>query len=150
MLAGKYPRLKEIDSRLKEQNKAIFEREKRRDKLKKELSECMGIFKSSRRKELQQEIDEMEIQISNMKKRLSSIVKEYKFDSVQVFYKEFNVAKREYIDYKAACAEWEKTYDDKMTDSLSLKDRLRQKQQILRDRTTNKDYQKRNIDKGAR
>ena len=150
VLAGKYPRLKEIDSRLKEQKKAIFEREKRRDKLKKKLSECMGIFKSSRRKELQQEIDEMEIQISNMKKRLSSIVKEYKFDSVQGFYKEFNVAKREYIDYKAACAEWEKTYDDKMTDSLSLKDRLRQKQQILRDRTTNKDYQKRNIDKGAR
>ncbi len=34
----KYPRLKEIDSRLKEQNKAIFGREKKRDKLKKELS----------------------------------------------------------------------------------------------------------------
>ena len=37
VLASKYPRLKEIDSRLKEQNKAIFEREKKRDKLKKEL-----------------------------------------------------------------------------------------------------------------
>ena len=82
VLAGKYPRLKEIDSRLKDQNEAIFEREKKRDKLKKELSGCTGIFKGGRRKELQQEIDGIDIQISNMKKRLSSIVKEYKFDSV--------------------------------------------------------------------
>lgn len=35
ILAAKYPRLKEIDSKLKDQNKAIFEREKKRDKLKK-------------------------------------------------------------------------------------------------------------------
>ena len=53
VLASKYPRLKEIDSRLRGQNKAIFERGKRRDKLKKELSECTGIFKGGRRKELQ-------------------------------------------------------------------------------------------------
>ena len=51
VLASKYPRLKEIDRRLKDQNKAIFEREKKRDKLKKELSECTGIFKGGRRKE---------------------------------------------------------------------------------------------------
>lgn len=30
VLASKYPRLKEIDSRLKDQNRAIFEREKKR------------------------------------------------------------------------------------------------------------------------
>ena len=113
MLAGKYSRLKEIDSRLKDQNEAIFEREKKRDKLKKELSGCTGIFKGGRRKELQQEIDGIDIQISNMKKRLLSIVKEYKFDSVQAFYKEFNASKREYIDYKAYCAEWEKAYGAK-------------------------------------
>ena len=55
------------------------------------------IFKGSRRKELQWEINEIDIQISNMKKRLSSIVKEYKFDSVQAFYKDFKVIKREYL-----------------------------------------------------
>lgn len=52
-------------------------------------------------------------QISNMKKRLSSIVREYKFDSVQAFYKEFNAAKKEYFDYQAARAEWEKIYGEK-------------------------------------
>ena len=126
-LAEKYHRLKEIDHKLKDQNNAIFEREKKRDRLKKELSECTGIFKGGRRKELQQEIDSIDVQISNMKKRLSSIVREYKFDSVQAFYKEFNASRKEDIDYQAARAEWEKTYGDKAADTMSVRDRLRQK-----------------------
>ena len=142
--------MKEIDSRLKEQNQAIFEREKRRDKLKKELTECTGIFKSGRRKELQQEIDGIDTQISNMKKRLSSIVREYKFDSVQAFYKEFNAAKREYLDYKAACAEYEKIYGDKVTDTMSIRDRLWQNEQIVKEREASKVHQTRWKDKGAR
>ena len=82
------------------------------------------IFKGSRWKELQREINEIDIQISNMKKRLSSIVKEYKFDSVQAFYKEFKVVKSEYLDYKAACAEWEKIYGDKVANFKSIRERL--------------------------
>ncbi len=150
VLAGKYPRLKGIEGKLKDQNKAIFEREKKRDKLKKELSECTGIFKGGRRKELQQEIDGIDTQISNMKKRLSSIVKEYKFDSVQAYYKEFNAAKREYLDYEANCADWEKTYEEKAGDFLSIKDRLRQKEKIVKEREAGRNYQARQKDKGAR
>ena len=149
-LAGKYPRLKEIDSRLKDQNEAIFEREKKRDKLKKELSECTGIFKGSRRKELQQELNEIDIQISSMKKRLSSIVKEYKFDSVQAFYKEFDAAKREYLDYKAARTEWEKTYGGKATNPKSIREQLRQKEQRVKQREAGRVHQTRKKDKGAR
>lgn len=67
----------------------------------------------------------IDIQISNIKKRFSSIVKDYKFDFVQAFYKEFNAAKREYLDYKAACAEYEKIYGDKVMDDMSVKDRIR-------------------------
>ena len=150
ILAEKYPCLKEIDDSLKEQNKAIFEREKKRDMLKKELSECTGIFKSSRRKKLQQEIDNIGNQISNMKKRLSSIVREYKFDSVQAFYKEFNAAKKEYFDYQAACTEWEKTYGDKAEDSISIRGRLRQKEQIVKEREASRVYHARWKEKGAR
>ena len=150
VLANKYPRLKEIDSRLKDQNEAIFEREKKRDKLKKELAGCTGIFKGGRRKELQQEIDGIEIQILNMKKRLSSIVKEYKFDSVQVFYKEFKAAKSEYLEYKAACAEYEKIYGNKVEDAVSIRDRLRQKEQVVKEREANRVHQARQKDKGAR
>lgn len=123
-----------MDSKLKDQNKAIFEREKKRNKLKKEMSECVGIFKGGRRKELQQEIDSIDNQISNMKKRLSSIVREDKFDSVQAFYKEFNAAKKEYFDYQTARAEWEKIYGEKTADPISVRDRLRQKEQIVKER----------------
>ena len=150
VLAEKYPHLKEIDSRLKEQNKVIFGREKKRDELKKELSECTGIFKGSRRKELQQEIDSINVQISNMKKRLSSIVREYNFDSVQVFYKKFNAAKKENQDYEVACAEYEKNYGEKVVDSKSVRNRLRQKEQIVKERKIDRDYRRRQKDVGAR
>ena len=150
ILEEKYPRLKEIDDGLKDQNKAIFEREKKRDMLKKELSECVGIFKGGRRKELQQEIHSIDNQISNMKKRLSSIVREYKFDSVQAFYKEFNAAKNEYIDYQAARAEWEKIYGDKVSDSMSIRDRIRQKEQIVKEQEAGRVHQERRKDKRAR
>ena len=150
VLASKYPRLKEIDSRLKDQNKAIFEREKKRDKLKKELSECTGIFKGGRRKELQQEIDAIDNQISNMKKRLSSIAREYKFDSVRAFYKEFDAAKKEYLEYRAARAEYEKFYGEKAADSMSVRNKLRQKKQIVKEREAGRAYQTRQKDKGTR
>ena len=150
MLASKYPRLKEIEGRLKEQNKAIYEREKKRDKLKKELSQCTGIFKSGRRKELQQEIDSIDNQISDMKKRLSSIVREYKFDSVQAFYKELNAVKSENLEYQAARAKHEKIYGEKAVDSMSIRDRIRQKKQIVKEREADRDYRARQKEKGAR
>ena len=141
---------KPVLSQTKQLNKVIFEYEKKRDRQKKELSECTGIFKGGRRKELQQEIDGIDTRISNMKKRLSSIVKEYKFDSVRAFYKEFNAAKREYPDYKAACTEYEKIYGEKVADAMSVRDRLRQKTQAVKTRETGRVHQKRQKNKGAR
>ena len=117
---------------------------------KKELSECTGIFKGGRRKELQQEIDRLDFQISNMKKRLSSIVREYNFDSVQAFNKELNAAKRENQDYEAAYAEYEKTYGEKVVDTRSVRERIRQKEQIVKDREAGRAHQARQKDKGAR
>ena len=149
-LMNQYPHLKEIDSKIKEQNKAIYEREKKRDKLKKELSECMGIFKGGRGKELQQEIDSIDIQICNMKKRLSSIVREYRFGSIQAFYKEFESAKSENLEYQAARAEYDKIYGDKAADSMSIRDRLRQKEQIVSKREAGRAHQAMQKDKGTR
>ena len=85
-----------------------------------------------------------------MKKWLSSIVKEYKFDSVQAFYKEFKAAKSEYLDYIAASLEWEKTYGEKVIDTESIRDRLKQKEQMVKEREVDRDYQVRQQDKGAR
>ena len=150
VLASKYPRLKKIEGRLKDQNKAIFEREKKRDKLKRELSKSTGIFKGGRRNELKQEINSIDNQISNMKKRLSSIVRKYKFDSVQAFYKELNAAKKEYLDYQVARAEYEKIYGEKAADTMSIRDRLRQKEKIVKEREAGREHKERQKDKGVR
>ncbi len=150
VLASKYLRLKEIEGRLKDQNKAIYEREKKRNKLEKELSECTGIFKGGRRKELHQEIDSIDKQIANMKKRFSAILKEYKFDSVQAFYKELNVAKSEYLDYQVDRAKYEKIYGEKAADAMSIRNRLRQKEQIVKEREAGRVLQAREQDKRTR
>ena len=99
---------------------------------------------------MQQEIDSIDNQISNIKKRLSSIVREYKFDSVQAFYKEFDAAKKEYLEYQAARAEYEKIYREKAADSMSIRDRLRLKGQIVKEREADRVHRTRQKDKDAR
>ena len=59
-------------------------------------------------------------------------MKEHHFDSMQAFYKELDVAKRENQNYEAACAEYEKTYGEKVVDTKSVRDRLRQKERAIK------------------
>ncbi len=59
-------------------------------------------------------------------------------------------ARSEYLDYKMARAEWEKTNGEKVTDSMSIRYRLRQKKQIVKEREAVKDYLTRSKEKGAR
>ena len=68
----------------------------------------------------------------------------------QVFYKEFNATKSEYLDYKTACAEYEKIYGDKVVDAKSVRDRLKQKEQIVKEREASRTHQTRQKDEGAR
>lgn len=53
---------------------------------------------------------------------------EHHFDSVQVFYKELNAAKKKYLDDQAVCVEYEQACKDKVRDTISIRDRLRQKE----------------------
>ncbi|GFI51238.1 hypothetical protein IMSAGC020_02448 [Lachnospiraceae bacterium] len=85
-----------------------------------------------------------------MKKRLSSIVREYKFDSVKAFYKEFNATKKEYLDYQAARAEYEKTYGEKVADTRSVRNKLKQKEQVVKEREAGRVYHTKQKDQGAR
>ena len=77
-------------------------------------------------------------------------MREYKFDTVQAFYKEFNASKGENLEYQAACVEYEKIYGGKAADSMSIRDRLRQKEQIVKERETGRVHQARQKDKGER
>ncbi len=85
-----------------------------------------------------------------MKKRLFSVVKKYHFDFVQAFYKELNAAKRENQDYEAALAEYEKNHGEKVVNTKSVRDRLRQKDQVIKERESSRVHQARKKDKGAR
>ncbi len=85
-----------------------------------------------------------------MKKHFSSIVKEYKFDSVKAFYKEFDAAKKEYLDYQTVRVGYEKIYGEKAVDTMSVRDRLRQKEKIVQEREAGREHQARQKDKEVR
>lgn len=77
-------------------------------------------------------------------------MREYKFDTVQAFYKELNAAEKENRDYKSARAKYEKIYGENAVDSMSIRNKLRQKEQIVKEREAGRDNQAKHKDKGAR
>ena len=85
-LAEKYLSLQNIYDELQKQNEAIFVQQHKRSKLEIELSECKGAFKTLKRSELQKQIYELDKQIDNMKRYLSSIVQRHGYDNVRDFY----------------------------------------------------------------
>lgn len=74
VLASKYLRLADIYHKLEKQNTAIYEREQQLASVEKELAGTKGIFKAKQRKELQEQAEQLQTQIANMKQYLSSIV----------------------------------------------------------------------------
>ena len=106
-LASKYPRFFKIYNELEQQNNAIYKTEKQRSAKKKELSEIKGWFKGRKKKELQEEIDNLTSQIRNMKDYLPKIVQKVGYRNVQEFLKDFKIAKSEYSQYQKAIARWQ-------------------------------------------
>ena len=154
VLAEKYSSLLEINRKLNQQNYAIYEKEQQLEKLQKELANTKGLFKGKQRKELQGKIQTLEKQIANMKSRLSKIVQEYGYKTVQEFQKELKVVKVEYQAYQASIIRKE----DKPNPTVrlpeqrqSVRERLREKQEKIKEReqkTTRTHSQKK--DRGAR
>ena len=71
-------------------------------------------------------------------------------NSVQAFYKELNTAKREKQNYETACVEYEKTYGEKVVNTRSVRERIQQKEQIVKDRELGRENPAKQKDKGAR
>lgn len=147
-LASKYPRLSETYNKLNQQNYSIQQREKQLEGVKKELANTKGIFKRKQRKELQERINELEPQIDNMKRYLSSIVQRDGYDTVKEFLAAYKVAKAEYGAYQSALAKWEQqTGKQAETDSIKAKLAAYQKRNI--EQQKNKQHTKKK-DRGAR
>ena len=98
--------LQNIYDELQKQNEAIFAQEHKRSELEIELSECNGAFKARKRGGLQNQIYELNKQIDNMKRYLSSIVQRHGYDNVRDFYSTYYAAKGEYADYVKDVEEW--------------------------------------------
>lgn len=147
VLASKYPRLADIYSKLAKQNVAIFEREQQLAGVEKELAEAKGIFKAKQRKELQEQAEQLQTQIENMKRYLPTIVQGYGYKNVKEFLAEYRDSEAEYGDYRKAVAEWEKLTREKVDDSFRAK--LQQKKQDAKEQNRHTEHYKRN-DRGAR
>ncbi|MBS6520173.1 MAG: MobA/MobL family protein [Clostridiales bacterium] len=128
-LASKYPKLAETYEKLNQQNYAIQQREKQLVAVKTELENVKGVFKGKQRKELQEQIDRLELQIDNMKQYLSSIVQRAGYETVKDFMTVYKTAKVEYSDYQSARSKWEKqTGKQAEPDSIKAKLAAYQKQ----------------------
>ena len=147
VLVSKFNRLEGIYQKLDEQNKAIYEREQQLIALGQKLSEMKGMFKGKERKQLQEQMEQLQSQIENMKRYLPTIVQGYGYKNVKEFLAEYKASKAEYGDYRKAVAEWEKLTGEKVDDSFKAK--LQQKQQKAKEQNGHINHHKKN-DRGAR
>lgn len=148
-LAAKYPRLSEIYDRLDEQNTAIYHREQQLSGLEQEYTNTKGIFRGKQRKELQQQIGELQEQIDNMKRYLSVIAKEHGYQTVQEFLNEYSTAKAENTAYQKAVADWKKQYGEK-PEQERIRARLEYHKRQIRTNENSRPHAGYSIDRGAR
>ncbi len=133
LFASKFHRLEGIYQKLDEQNKAIYKREQQLKTLEQKLSQVKGMFKGKERKQLQEQMEQFQTQIENMKRYLTTIVQEYGYKNVKEFLAEYKASKAEYGDYRKAVAEWEQQTGNK-AEPDSLKAKLQRKQQEVKER----------------
>lgn len=147
-LVAKYPGLEEIHEKLQQQNNAIFQKEQKLGNLEIELDECKGILKGKKRKELQEQIEQIKKQIEPMKRRLADIAKEYDYPNVKAFLLEYQMAKSEYADYMKSTNNWDRQYGSGEK-SMSINARLKHYEQEVKQRESNRTQVQKN-DRGAR
>ena len=147
VLASKFHRLEGIYQKLDEQNKAIYKREQQLKTLEQKISEVKGMLKGKERKQLQEQMEQLQTQIENMKRYLPTIVQGYGYKNVKEFLAAYKTSKAEYGDYRKSVAEWEKLTGEKVDDSLRAK--LQQKQKEAKEQNRHIEHHKKN-DRGAR
>ena len=149
VLASQYPRLADIYNKLEKQNTAIYDREQQLANMEKELAGVKGIFKAKQRKELQEQAEQLKTQIINMKQYLSSIAQGYGYKNVKEFLAEYRASKVEYSDYQLAVAKWEQQTGNK-AESDSFKAKLKQMQQEVKERESDRESRLHKMNRGAR
>lgn len=107
VLLSKYPLIMEIDAELKCRNDKIFAVESEHSNLEIELSECTGVFKQKRRKELQERIALLDRKAEKMKSELSKVLRDVGYVNAAEFYTELFMVREEKWKYEEACKVWQ-------------------------------------------
>lgn len=139
VLAAKYIRLAEVDEQLMKQNRAIYRKEEMISELKEELAELKGLFKGKQRSELEEKIQKVQMQMDNMKKHLSDIVKPYGYQNVKEFYTEFKASKMECDVYQRKLDHWMNGTVEK-SERVSIVEKLQYKREEVRNYEQGKEH----------
>ena len=147
--AAAFPRLQKVKVTLDKQNHLIFEAERERNMLKIELSDLKGLARLTNKKELESRIADKNEKIRSLKARLSGVVRQHGFATVQDFYTAFYTAQRATGAYQRECAKWEETYGENATPKAETMHEKIQRYQEKADRH-NASQPYRSRDKGTR
>ena len=107
LLLSKYSAIMELDTELKRRNDEIFRVERERGNLEIELSECSGVFKQKRKKELQEQIAILDRKTEKMKAELSRVIQGAGYTNAAEFYTELFMVREEKQRYEEAYKEWQ-------------------------------------------
>ena len=147
--ATAFPRLQKVKVTLDKHNNLIFEAERERTKLEIELSDLKGLARLTKKKELESKIATKEEEIRTLKARLSNIVRQHEFATVQDFYTAFYTAQRAFDAYQKERSKWEEAYGEKVTPKFeTIHDKIKRYQEKSDNQNANRPYQSK--DKGAR
>ncbi len=101
------------------------------------------------KKELESKIATKEEEIRTLKARLSNIVRQHEFATVQDFYTAFYTAQRAFDAYQKERYKWEEAYGEKVTPKFeTIHDKIKRYQEKSDNQNANRPYQSK--DKGAR
>lgn len=82
-----------------------------RSNLESETSECTGVFKQKRRKELQEQIANLDKKAEKMKAEFSKVLQNDGYSNAAEFYTEPFMVREEKQKYEVACKEWQLMHD---------------------------------------
>lgn len=88
---------------------------------------------------MQEQIEQAQTQLSNMKQGLQNIVKRYGYKNVKAFMTEFNASKTEYEAYQKATENYERKLAGK-PEKVSIHERLQRGQQEIREREADRQH----------
>lgn len=112
------------------------------------MEKSKGVFKGKQRKNIQQEISAISLEIDGMKQRLTGIVNDYGYRNAKEFLVKYKVARVEYDDYLKAVAEW-KSHTEEKAEPTSVLAKLEMHKQNVEDRK-NKHMHSRSKERDAR